>query len=118
MRMGLYAAAAALFVLAGVPVLAAGAIAVDDERGQAARDVGYGLGWGSTRDEAGQEALRECRRAGNENCRVVARFDTCGAYAASRTRYGVGWGRTEADAEEMALEKCGENCRIDVSDCE
>ena len=97
--------------------IAAGAIAVDDERGQSARDAGYGLGWGDTREEAAREALKECRDSGNTNCRVVARFDTCGAYAASRTTYGVGWGRTEEAAKGMALANCP-NCRIVISDCE
>lgn len=98
---------------------AAGAIAVDDEEGQHAEDVGYGIATGeNSREEAGREAMRRCRSASNHDCRVVVRFDTCGAYAASRGHWGVGWGTTERRAENMALDQCGANCRIVISDCE
>jgi hypothetical protein len=110
-------AALAIALLTSAPILAAGAIAVDTEHGQKAGDEGYGIGWGKTRDAAARDALKQCSSAGNTNCKVLARFDTCGAYASNRTAYGVGWGATEEDAEAMALEKCG-RCKIVLSECE
>lgn len=98
-------------------VFAAGAIAVDDEEGES--DPGYGFATGeSTREEAGKAALKQCRESGNKNCKVVARFDACGAYAASKKYYGAGWGSTKQKAESMALEKCEGGCKIVVSECE
>jgi Domain of unknown function (DUF4189) len=65
----------------GSAAFAAGAIAVDDDEGT---DAGYGFVTGaSSRDVAGAEAMKLCKKAGNGDCRIVARFDTCGAYAAS-----------------------------------
>ncbi|MCE7027288.1 DUF4189 domain-containing protein [Jiella avicenniae] len=102
------------------PGLAAGAIAVDDEEGMKAGDVGYGTATGySTREAAGAAALKNCRDEGNGNCKVVVRFDTCGAYAGSADYFGIGWGESQRAAESAALEQCGNNsCRIVVSDCE
>jgi hypothetical protein len=100
-----------------VGAYAAGAIAVDDEEGEG--EPGYGLYTGAnSREEAAREALKQCKASGNKNCKVVARFDTCGAYAASTQYYGVGWGSTEKAATTMAKEQCGANCRIVVSECE
>lgn len=98
--------------------LAAGAIAVDDEDGAKSSEVGYGIGSGSTRDEAGAAALRECKKAGNSGCKVAVRYDTCGAYAASSSHFGIGWGANEATAKSKALSDCGSGCRIVVSDCD
>lgn len=98
--------------------LAAGAIAVDDEEGSASSEVGYGIGSGATRDEAGTIAMRECKKAGNTGCKVVVRYDVCGAYAASKTVFGIGWGSTEAAAQSKALSECGSGCKIVVSDCD
>ena len=97
---------------------AAGAIAVDDEEGES--DPGYGVITGaSSRDEAGRQALAECRKQGNKNCKVVVRFDKCGAYAASKKNAGIGFGSTAALAKIKALEECGTNaCKIVVSECE
>lgn len=97
---------------------AAGAIAVDDQVGDA--EPGYGFVTGEEdREAAGKAALKECRKSGNKNCQVVARFDKCGAYASSKKHSGAGWGNTVKAAEKMALEKCGsENCKVHVSDCE
>lgn len=97
---------------------AAGAIAVDDEEGES--DPGYGVVTGAaTRDEAGRGALAECRKSGNKNCKVVVRFDKCGAYAASKKNAGIGFGSTEALAKIKALEECGTNaCKIVVAECE
>lgn len=105
-------------MFAGPSAHAAGAIAVDDEVGE--KEPGYGLVYGyASRDEAGEAALKECYAHGNSHCKVVARFDKCGAYAASLKYYGVGWGNTAADAQAMAMDSCANsNCRVVVVDCE
>ena len=110
-------AAALLFLMSAGPVLAFGAIAVDDEQGVAADEVGYGIGWGESRKEAERNAMSECRNAGNGNCRVAVWFETCGAYAGSRNNFQIGYGRTLRDAEQTALTNCPK-CRIVVSECE
>ncbi|MCY1665802.1 DUF4189 domain-containing protein [Rhizobium sp. SL86] len=112
----------AAFVVAGLlatcsSALAFGAIAVNDSQGTAAHEVGYGIGWGSTRKEAERNAMRECLSAGNDDCEVAVWFETCGAYAGDRVKYGIGWGRTLREAERGALEDCP-NCKIVVSDCQ
>ena len=107
-----------MFVLSA-QVYAAGAIAVDDEAGDSVDEVGYGIGFGATRDAAAREAIRKCRKDGNDYCVVKVRFDGCGAYAVSRRFYGVGWGKTLALAERAALQQCGRStCRIVVSECD
>jgi len=97
---------------------AAGAIAVDDEEGEA--EPGYGVVTGAaSRDEAGKQALAECKKQGNKSCKVVVRFDKCGAYAASKKNYGIGFGGSEAAAKTKALEECGGGaCKIIVAECE
>lgn len=97
---------------------AAGAIAVDDEEGQT--DPGYGVIVGAdSRDEAASQALRECRKHGNKDCKVVVKFDKCGAYAGSKKYYGVGWGRSKDVANTMAMNECGNKaCKVLVSECE
>ncbi|CAN5375749.1 hypothetical protein BH11PSE11_BH11PSE11_32290 [soil metagenome] len=99
-------------------VFAYGAIAVDDQRGQA--DPGYGFYIGArSRGDAERGAMRECRRSGNRDCKVAVWFESCGAYAASRRYYGIGWGGSRREASNMALDKCGsDRCRIVVSRCE
>ena len=108
-----------LFALLILPLAAhaAGAIAVDDEDGD--DEPGYGFITGAkSRDEAGRDALKQCKESGNDNCKVVARFDTCGAYAASKKYYAAGWGSTKEKAINMALEKCGSKCKIVIAECE
>ncbi len=97
---------------------AAGAIAVDDEEGDT--DPGYGVITGAaSRDEAGREALAECKKQGNKNCKVVVRFDKCGAYASSKKNSGIGFGGTLAVARTKAMEECGASgCKIIVAECE
>ncbi|KIL99543.1 hypothetical protein CCC_04059 [Paramagnetospirillum magnetotacticum MS-1] len=97
---------------------AAGAIAVDDADATKASEVGFGVGTGATREEAGIDAVRECKKAGNSSCKVAVRYDTCGAYATSKDYTGVGWGSTEGEAKANALEACGKGCRVAVSDCQ
>ncbi|HEY8357355.1 MAG TPA: DUF4189 domain-containing protein [Ramlibacter sp.] len=101
-----------------VGVQAAGAIAVDDEQGDT--EPGYGVVVGAdTREAAGRDAMKECRKSGNKNCKVVVRFDKCGAYAGSKNYFGVGWGTTKAAANAMALKECGNGaCKVHVSECE
>jgi hypothetical protein len=96
---------------------AAGAIAVDDQAGDT--DAGYGLAVGAdTREEAAKQALQYCKEEGNTSCKVVVRFDKCGAYASSKDFYGVGWGNSKQAAIDMAKEKCGDHCKVIVSDCD
>jgi hypothetical protein len=108
---------AASLMIASSGAFAAGAIAVDDEQGSKASEVGFGIGVGDTREEAGRSAMAECRKAGNSNCKVAVRYDTCGAYAASRNTSGIGWGSSEDIARNKALDACGSACRIVVADC-
>ena len=102
---------------APLSAMAIGAIAVDDEVGAQA---GYGVSVGmSSESEAKQAALKECRSAGNTNCEVVATFEMCGAYAASKSYFGVGEGESQKVAEARAIEDCGNAaCKIVVADCE
>ena len=98
---------------------AAGAIAVDDDEGDAIKDIGYGIATNeSSRASAGEAAMRNCRKEGNKNCKLVVRFDQCGAYAANKKSYGVGWGTSEGAPKRMALDQCGGGCRVVISDCE
>lgn len=108
-----------LLTLLFVPTMAfaIGAIAVDDEEGDDEPGYGFATGYES-KDEARREALKQCKASGNKECKVVAWFETCGAYAASKKYYGVGWGSNKQKAESMALEKCGGKCSIKVSECE
>ena len=84
--------AAAIVVLASVgPASAWGAIAVDDVTGMDPEDVGYSLVTGhATKSDAEKDALESCRAIGNDDCRIAASFQKCGAYAASTTKYGGG----------------------------
>lgn len=109
--------AAALLLAVPFAAYGAGAIAVDDEEGE--EEPGYGFVTGyDTRDEAGKAALKQCKENGNKNCKIVTRFDKCGAYVVSKKYYGVGWGTSKQDAISMAKEKCGGNCRVIIAECE
>jgi Domain of unknown function (DUF4189) len=97
---------------------AEGAIAVDDQAGNKPSDAGYGIGFGDTKEAAQAAALRICRSAGNDSCKIVVWFQNCGAYASSAEKYGIGWGESEEVAKSKALETCGNaNCRIVASEC-
>src|SRR5690606_14727951 len=98
--------------------MAVGAIAVDDEAGST--DAGYALVTGYDSESAAKAAaLKECRAAGNTNCKVAVWFKTCGSYAASSEHYGIGYGKTKQIAESKAVEDCGGgSCKVVVSDCE
>ena len=108
---------AAMMLSLPLSVFAIGAIAVDDEAGDEEPGYGFVAGY-DNKDEARRDALKECKKSGNENCKIVAWFETCGAYAVSKKYYGAGWGSTKQKAEAMALEKCGGKCRVAVSECE
>lgn len=93
---------------------------MDDNEGDAS--AGYGVGYGTSRDAAAKEALKECKSANQGgSCKVVVKYDQWGAYAANKTHFGVGWGKSEAEAEarRKALSECGaSSCKIVVADCE
>jgi hypothetical protein len=113
------AAALAAFLLVPEAPFAAGAIAVDDVEGMEHHETGFGTSVNEDNsDEAAGEAMRQCRSTGNQNCRVVVRFNGCGAYAVSSGHFGVGTGRNRRAAERNALEGCGYGCRVAVSECE
>jgi hypothetical protein len=106
-------------MVATLPALAVGAIAVDDEAGQRAGDAGYGIGHGDTRAAAEHDAMVQCRKAGNDSCKIAVWYKVCGAYAASKSYYGIGYGNTEGAAKHKALENCdNSSCRIAASDCD
>ncbi len=97
---------------------AIGAIAVDDSAGDT--EPGYGISVGEETEAAAKKAaLKLCKSAGNDNCKVVGWFKTCGAYASSKKYYGYGFGATKATATKAALEMCGQNsCTIVTTECE
>lgn len=107
-----------LATLASSNVFAFGAIAVDDEEGET--EPGYGFVTGEdNKDTARSEALKECKKAGGENCKVVVWFKQCGAYAASKKYYGYGYGSNKGKAIADALEMCGQkSCKIAIAECE
>ncbi len=96
---------------------AIGAIAVDDQMGD--KDPAYDISTGEESEAAAKKAaLKFCKEYG-DNCKVVAWFKTCGAYASSAKYYGYGWGDTKAIATKKALEMCGRNsCQVVVAECE
>jgi hypothetical protein len=93
-------------------------IAVDDEAGRKAGDVGFGVGEGPDAEAAKKEALKNCKSFGNTACEVAVTYDKCGAYAASKEHSGTGTGASEEEAKKTALSQCGEDkCKVVVSDC-
>ncbi len=111
-------ALAALFSCVCQSAFAIGAIAIDDAVGEEEPGFGYSSGY-ADQASAERRALQECRKHGNQNCKVMVWYATCGAYAASRKYYGIGWGATRKIAENMALNNCARgSCEIKVSQCE
>lgn len=93
-----------------------GALSIDLMK--ADRSPYYGIGGGTSEDEAAKAAMKFCGEAGGKECKVVVTYNQCGAYAASKT--GGGWGKsaTKKTAETQALAGCNsESCKIVVSDC-
>ena len=111
----------ALFLALGILTpgiaFAFGAIAVDDQRGDL--DPAYGFVTGEpSREAAERKAMRYCREHG-KHCKVAVWFETCGAYATSKSHYGYGYGSTKAKATSEALKGCGRrDCQIVVAKCE
>lgn len=108
----------ALVLAFPLSVFALGAIAVDDAQGES--EPGYGVVTGmGTKAEATAGALKECRAAGNKNCKVAVWFETCGAYAGSRKYFGIGYGKTKKAAESAAVNDCANAaCKVLISECE
>jgi len=97
---------------------AEGAIAVDDQVGSKPSDAGFGIGFGDSKESAQAAAIKQCKAAGNDTCKVVVWFSKCGAYASSAEKYGIGWGESEDIAKSKALDTCGNaGCRVVASDC-
>jgi hypothetical protein len=119
-NMGKALGACTMLLCWSLPAGAAGAIATDDEE-EGPISV-YALVTGAaSREDAGYAALAECRKNSGKHCKVTARFDRCGSYAASaeKRRYGVGWGDTSEIARAMALGKCGDrSCKALTVECE
>ena len=120
MRIPRIVLATAFTLAVSVNAMAAGAIAVDDDGDISGGDAGYGIVTGeASREDAAKAALKQCRSSGNSSCKVVVRFDVCGAYASCKKYFGGGWGNTDAEAQRKALDECGQgSCKILVSDCE
>ena len=109
-----FAAVAALTLAFPWQVMAAGAIAVDEDQEVIAVGAAYGT---SSTSDAGKVALAKCVETGHHSCKVAVRYEHCGAYAASWRFSSVGTGSTKAEAINMALRDCKE-CRVVVADCE
>ncbi|CAM4422797.1 MAG: hypothetical protein LEGION0403_FIIPPAGN_02173 [Legionella sp.] len=93
-----------------------GVIAVDS----ASRDTdcAYGIGGGSSREEAEKNAQNFCIEAGGQQCGVVVAYQQCGAFALSKDHDGAGTGGSKEIAEDMAISQCKDpDCQIIASDC-
>lgn len=99
---------------------AVGAIAVDDVEGDTAATVGYNVVGGyDSESEAKAAALKECRAAGNKNCKIGVWYTRCGAYASSKNSTGYGTGGSKQVAIDKALDGCDDkSCKIVIADCE
>lgn len=108
----------AIFLALPAAAFATGAIAIDEQQGD--DEPGYGIAVGhDDKDTAQRAAMTECRKAGNNNCKVRVWFEGCGAYASSSKHYGIGYGKTLKVAEKKALDACGQgSCEVKVSDCD
>ncbi len=94
------------------------AIAVDDEPGLKGGQAGYGVGEGTTAEDANAMALKNCKSSGNGKCTLALTYQRCGAYASSREHSGSAMGATESEARSAAKEQCGVGaCRVVVADC-
>lgn len=113
---------AAAFVVAATSLLAGnahayGAIAIDQSSKGMLPAYGFSTG-ASSRQAAERIATAYCSEHGRD-CKPVVWFETCGAYANSRTHYGYGYGATKADATAKALKMCASNkCEVVVAKCQ
>lgn len=90
-------------LLLSINVIAAGALAIDENQGQ---QFGFAYDYPSI-GQAEQKAINEC---GN-NCQVVLRFESgCAAYAADQqngaTAYGWGTADSGGAAQATAIAEC------------
>ena len=104
------------------PAIAAGALAIDENRGD---QWGWAVGY-STQAAADQHALNEC----GYGCSIVMRFsNSCAAYAADQNRdsTAVGWAygfSNSSAAQNRALQECqyrggtGAYCIVRVWGCD
>ena len=93
-----------------------GAIAVDLDKPSTSPKSG--LGGGDTEDEANSFAMKYCKEDGGKACKVVATYQECGAYAASKKGGGFGINTTKKTAEAKAMSGCDDDsCKVVVSDC-
>jgi hypothetical protein len=112
-------ATAGLLLGAAQTAFAWGAIAVDDESGQTARDVGYGYVTGANSEAAAERgAMAECRKRNSKNCKVVLTFESCGAYAVDKSNWGTSEGVSENASRRNAIAQCGKAaCKVAVAVC-
>ncbi len=110
---------AGLLLGAAQSAFAWGAIAVDDEAGQSARDIGYGYVTGANSEAAAERgAMAECRKRNTKNCKVALTFETCGAYAVDKSNWGAAEGISEAASRRGAIAYCGTAaCKVAVAVC-
>lgn len=96
----------------------AGAIAIAPTANNAVPKFGIVVRY-KTMAEAEKAAVEKCMASGGVNCRVVERFDRCGAIAASEVAFGIGVGKDGRLARNKALSICGSvECRVLDNACE
>ena len=111
-RGGVFPAASACLVLG--PLLLAsgvGAAAAQDYFGAIAfspktRAHGWAYDY-TSRTEAQERAMSECRRHASDCVSAVWFHNACGALAVGPQAYGAGWGSDRGQAERAALKSCG-----------
>ena len=78
----------------------------------------YGIGGGSSKDEAIKNALKFCAESGGKAWQTVVSYEKCGAYAASTKAGGMGMASSKKEAEDLAIGACKDgSCKVVVSDC-
>jgi len=92
-----------------------GAISID--LGKFEHSPFYGVGGGESEVEAQGNAQKFCQEAGGKNCKVVATYTRCGAYAASAGDGAYGIAPTKKEAEALALKDCKGGCKLVIADC-
>lgn len=96
----------------------AGAIALASAGSSVVPKFGIVVGY-KTVAEAEKAAINKCTANGGVNCRVVERFERCGAIAASDVAFGIGVGNSGRLARNKALSVCGSvECRVLDNACE
>jgi hypothetical protein len=105
-------------LLASAPAIADswGALSIDLKTAET--EPYFGVGGGSSEDEATANAQKFCAEAGGAECKTVVTYQQCSAYAASNK--GGGWSKstTQKTAEDQAMAGCNDDgCKIVTSDC-